>query len=91
MDPSARPRPSGSERFPRRRGDGPLNRHSVLGMLRFPPQARGWTGTIPRSDVVAYVSPAGAGMDPWRPWLNLVIVPDSLYCERAEVGWIGVL
>ena len=63
MDPpSTHPVPRRA-RFPRRRGDGPafsLHRNS---RLRFPPQARGWTGKGRPLGRRVRVSPAGAGMD----------------------------
>ena len=55
--------------FPRRRGDGP---GPVTGRRKdgtFSPQARGWTVTPSRRQLVRTVFPAGAGMDP-RPRLK---------------------
>ncbi len=47
MDRRARRRAPSRDRFPRRRGDGPLDFDLAKLMKAFPPQARGWTG-IPR-------------------------------------------
>ena len=53
-------------RFPRTRGDGPRNRHHAARRTRFPPHSRGWTlCRRPRAGNRA-VSPALAGMDPFR-------------------------
>ena len=52
-------------RFPRRRGDGPDVGGRQLGLVEFPPQARGWTQRDRGGHHDAEVSPAGAGMDPW--------------------------
>ena len=64
-----RERPAGAERrpgFPRRRGDGPAPDARFALALAFPPQARGWTPHPGRSATAPAVSPAGAGMDPYR-------------------------
>ena len=64
MDPAAkRPIPP-SARFPRRRGDGPVEKGRKDGNEKFPPQARGWTVLGPDDADRIGVSPAGAGMDP---------------------------
>ena len=50
-------------RFPRRRGDGPLDFHLHMSDKEFPPQARGWTLFDRLPVAIVVVSPAGAGMD----------------------------
>ena len=50
--------------FPRRRGDGPVEKLLDTWPDPFPPQARGWTSHSSDECAVSLVSPAGAGMDP---------------------------
>ena len=55
--------PTSLFRFPRTRGDGPLETQYRTALKAFPPHARGWTsfdGSDPRWEIV---SPARAGMD----------------------------
>ena len=52
--------------FPRRRGDGPGRWRGASASAAFPPQARGWTGLRTWTIWMILVSPAGAGMDPYR-------------------------
>ena len=66
MDPWPATTPTGSPRFPRRRGDGPPPGPPGPPPDRFPPQARGWTPGETGEPVRVRVSPAGAGMDPGR-------------------------
>ena len=53
-------------RFPRARGDGPLE--AILGQERdaLPPRSRGWTSHLPYHHPCPMASPALAGMDPLR-------------------------
>ena len=51
-------------RFPRTRGDGPLDDSASGNRMLFPPHARGWTQHRCRFAPVEVVSPARAGMDP---------------------------
>ena len=51
-------------RFPRTRGDGPLEVRKREGYRWFPPHARGWTLAKPGLPRDHTVSPARAGMDP---------------------------
>ena len=53
-----------SDRFPRRRGDGPVWHNECARAMLFPPQARGWTFSHLKNTHAVQVSPAGAGMDP---------------------------
>ena len=64
MDPRLRQLADDSSGFPRRRGDGPHERHEGVLLGQFPPQARGWTGSGAGQGRDHPVSPAGAGMDP---------------------------
>ena len=66
MDPMRLQKESISRCFPRRRGDGPSHFRERSGRFWFPPQARGWTRFWAGYGVGIPVSPAGAGMDPWR-------------------------
>ena len=52
--------------FPRTRGDGPRRSSLSTGSALFPPHARGWTVPEAVADGVLQVSPARAGMDPYR-------------------------
>ena len=63
MDPTAPAPCGGSSRFPRTRGDGPMDLRMMLMEDTFPPHARGWTpvGRVRRAH--RCVSPARAGMD----------------------------
>ena len=56
-------RPELLGRFPRRRGDGPFHWGIGPDVVRFPPQARGWTRDREDLRRQGGVSPAGAGMD----------------------------
>ena len=56
----------GGHGFPRTRGDGPGSRSRCSRGGPFPPHARGWTPMTARAGVLQSVSPARAGMDPWR-------------------------
>ena len=67
MDRVPDPAGPGCERFPRRRGDGPLRLLCTKILQPFPPQARGWTRQAEGDRKRPAVSPAGAGMDPSVP------------------------
>ena len=54
----------GTHRFPRRRGDAPIQVETSHASAKFPPQARGCTGSLLRVLIQGIVSPAGAGMHP---------------------------
>ena len=66
MDPWERQWPGVSAGFPRMRGDGPRVGARRAWPLRFPPHARGWTPNVRVITVPNVVSPACAGMDPYR-------------------------
>ena len=55
-------------RFPRTRGDGPLERTSDDPADLFPPHSRGWTRHSATTTGATTVSPALAGMDPASSW-----------------------
>ena len=58
--------PAVSLGFPRRRGDAPPEDVRWDFLLLFPPQARGCTLATEDDEPLPNVSPAGAGMHPWR-------------------------
>ncbi len=53
---------TGAARFPRPRGDGPINRRMLEGLTRFSPPTRGWPVRNPRRSSLEDVFPAHAGM-----------------------------
>ena len=53
-----------SHGIPRTRGDGPRNTTESWDTVKYPPHARGWTGTGHNKASLRGVSPARAGMDP---------------------------
>ena len=53
--------------FPRTGGDGPHHVTGAASGAQFPPHRRGWTRHACAGRRVEYVSPAQAGMDPYRP------------------------
>ncbi len=59
---------SGSRRrrFPRTRGDGPLERCALADEFALPPHTRGWTRITDPDQWIYGASPAHAGMDPLR-------------------------
>ena len=64
MDRKATPPKRRLTRFPRTRGDGPIQEQPFSHKTEFPPHARGWTRHPLRLRRGAVVSPARAGMDP---------------------------
>ena len=63
MDPESILPPKLPHRFPRTRGDGPVNEISLDWSGKFPPHTRGWTFVGLANIVGVAVSPAHAGMD----------------------------
>ena len=63
MDPGRGVRTRVPIGIPRRRGDGPFPYEAVALVMRYPPQARGWTYCRGLCYELRHVSPAGAGMD----------------------------
>ena len=53
-------------RFPRLCGDGPNGEPGIQKMPKFPPPVRGWTQLAKKRGVQRHVSPACAGMDPYK-------------------------
>ena len=64
MDRSPAWRRSGRRRFPRTRGDGPVEPGSLGWGYELPPHTRGWTEKLARLEGDHGASPAHAGMDP---------------------------
>ncbi len=54
------------ESFPRASGDGPQFEKSRPASPAFPPRERGWSLAKTKMAKSVYVSPARAGMVPWR-------------------------
>ena len=75
-------------RFPRRRGDGPIEKVSGKRRQRFPPQARGWTRLASRPRPAIEISPAGAGMDRLG---RLVPLPAASFPRRRGDGPLAVM
>ena len=71
MDPSKSVVPPSPSGFPRTRGDGPSAAGTMSRLGPFPPHSRGWTRNLRLDGLVGRVSPALAGMDPWRPGSRL--------------------
>ena len=66
MDPVPDGPPVIVTRFPRTRGDGPLDVQWAHGMAPFPPHTWGWTLMRDNPGTYKMVSPAHVGMDPGR-------------------------
>ena len=83
MDPDACDDDGRPPGFPRRRGDGPKTATNAAKAVKFPPQARGWTGPIALLAGLLPVSPAGAGMDHPPP---LRLLPRKRFPRRRGDG-----
>jgi len=74
--------------LPRPRGDGPLREPTSHLPRRSPPPTRGWSGGPEREDGAARVSPAHAGMVPWRsPFLCARSVNAAICCTIGRTIW----